>query len=252
VVMGDNRALPEFLREVCEALPAGSSIQVIAPGAPDTLRNLAARCSRAKLQALDADPTQIAREPPQSVMDADAVVILGSAAQRDTDADAAALETLVWLRHFERVSGARVRRIVTELRNLSSAMHVTATADDFLVSTEVLGLLMCQVILTPGLHAVLYDDLLTPGANDVYVRARSLYLQGQDGAFGEVMQAARGRGEIAIGLYFPSRDLAPLDLRALLEGRAEQVASSPVWLAPPRGVRVPDDAQVVVLARSSG
>jgi len=250
VVLGDNRALPEFLGEVCEALPAGSSIQVIAPGAPSALQSIASRCSRVKLQALDADPTQIAREPPASVIDADAVVILGSAAQRDTDADAVALETLVCLRHFERERGVRVRRMVTELRNLSSAMHMTAAADDFLVSTEMLGLLMCQVTLTPELHAVLYDDLLTPGANDVYLRDRSIYVSEGKGSFGDVMQVARGRSEVAIGLYFPSRSVAPLDLRSLLEGRAEQVASSPVWLGPPRDAQVPADAMIVVLSRS--
>ncbi|MBI5536895.1 MAG: hypothetical protein HY898_29515 [Deltaproteobacteria bacterium] len=251
VVLGDNRALPEFVTELANALPDKSRIKVFAPRAPVILQPTIDRITRVQVACEDADPTALARGPTREIIEADETVILGAATPGDADADAQALETLVCLRHEERKRGAKARRLITELRNLSSAMHVGGSSDDFLVSTEILGLLMGQVMVTPELYPVLHDDLLNPGGNDVFLHPRELYAGEAKSTFAQVMSAARRRREVAIGMYLPSRRAGPLDLRALHEGLAENDESSPVWLVPHRHAHVPADALIVVLGIGS-
>jgi hypothetical protein len=250
VVLGDNRALPEFVSEVSNALPENSTIVVYAPGATRILQAQMTRLTRVHLRCEDVDPTLVARDPPREVLGAETAVILGASTRRDGDADAVALETLVCLRHSERQRGTQVKRLVTELRNLSSCTHMVGTSDDFLVSTEILGLLMGQVMVTPDLHPILHDDLLNPGGNDVFLHHRELYVSDRKATFGQVMSAARRQGQVAIGLYLASRKSVTPNFRALLEGQAEELQSSPVRLVPPRHAHVPKDALIVVLARA--
>jgi ion channel POLLUX/CASTOR len=248
VVLGENRALPEFLVELDAALPERSRVEVFArPCAPG--RGLAPSAARIAIECKELDPAEAARELGSALLGADAVVVLGMSAEHDVDADSAALETLMTLRHAERSSGASVPRVLTELRNLSNASHVMATSDDFVVSSEILALLIGQLALTPDLEPVLHDDLLNPGSNDVFLRPRQAYVGDGEATFADAMAAARLRREVAIGYLVAESVTVSPDLRALVAGRAEDDEISPARLNPPRGERIPPDAQVVVIAR---
>ena len=247
-VLGDNRALPEFTEELASTLPDGSQICIVNDLDQPSFEDMAER-EHVAIAHWRVDPVDLARNPPDEIFDADAVVVLGAGATNDTAADAAALETLVCLRHAERERGRRIERLVTELRNLGSAMHVAGTQHDFVVSSEILGLLMAQLAVNPGLETALYRDILDPGGNDVFIRPRGYY--GPDGplSFAQVMRSARLRGEVAIGIYRPTAIETSPSIRRLLEGKGEGDEISPVTLVPSRDENVPEDAMVVVLAR---
>jgi hypothetical protein len=248
-VLGDNRALPEFTDELASTLPDGSHICIVNDLDQRSYEDLAER-ERVTIVHRRANPVDLARNPPDEMFDADAVVVLGAGSTNDLTADAAALETLVCLRHAERERGRRLERLVTELRNLGSAMHVAGTQHDFVVSSEILGLLMAQLAVNPGLETALYRDILDPGGNDVFIRPRAYY--GPDGplTFAQVMRSARLRGEVAIGICRATAAETSPNIRRLLEGKGESDEISPVRLVPPRDENVPGDAMVVVFARA--
>jgi ion channel POLLUX/CASTOR len=248
VVLGENRALPEFLAELDGVLSPGSEVTVFArTGAAEA--ELVVPTRNIRITREGRDPVQVARELGPALLGADVVVVLGVSAACDVDADAAALETLMTLRHAERLRGVRVPRLLTELSDFATASHVMATSDDFVVSSEILALLIGQLAITPDLEPVLHDDLLNPGCNDVFLRPRQVYVGEGEATFADVMAGARRRREVAIGLFLSDRTLVSPDLRALLTGRAEDDEITPARLNPPRSDRVPLDARVVVIAR---
>ncbi len=248
-VLGDNRSLPQFTDELASTLPDGSHIVIVNEDEEQSYAELAAR-EHVEIVHRWANPAELARTPPDDLFAADAVVVLGAGTENDLTADAAALETLVCLRHAERVAGLRIKRLVTELRSLASAMHVAGTQDDFVVSAEILGLLMAQLAINPGLEAALYKDVLDPGGNDVFIRPRSHYGLRGPLTFAQVMRSARLRGEVAIGIYRPMTGETSPDVGRLLHGIGEGDEISPVRLVPPRDENVPEDAMVVVFARA--
>ena len=251
VVLGEDRALPELLAELDGALPPGSTVRVhVAPGA--AMGDLAGRVGQIRVACAERAPSQVARELDASLLEADAVIVLGTSEERGQDADTAAFETLMTMRHAERARGARVRRRMTAIRNLATASRVLATSEDFVVSSEILALLMGQLALSPELEGVLHDDLLNPGCNDVFLHPRQTYVGDGDATFADVMAGARRRHEVAIGFYQRGVMTVSSNLRALMAGRAEDDEISPARLAPPRSERIPLDARVIVIARERG
>jgi hypothetical protein len=248
VVLGENRALPEFLVELDGVLPTGSEVQVFVE--PGTMcGDLARSAARIRITCMEREPVQVARDLGPALLGADAVVVLGMSVEHGIDADSSALEILMTLRHAERARGVRVPRVLTELLNLATASHVMATSDDFVVSSEILALLIAQLALAPDLEPVLHDDLLNPGCNDVFLRPRQVYVGEGEATFADVMAGARSRHEVAIGVLLSERMTVSPDLRSLMAGRAEDDEISPARLNPSRSELVPADARVVVIAR---
>ncbi|MCU0693812.1 MAG: hypothetical protein MUF54_20685 [Polyangiaceae bacterium] len=254
VVLGATTALPRLVHELTCTLPRNSHVRIVA-GKNDQVvtlphgNALGSTCNGTRVDVEAMDPIEVASHPPEFLFEADAVVILGATGRSDAGADAAALETLVCLRHAQRRTGRRLNRLLTALGGLKGALHVSGTSDDLLVSTELIALLMTQLAVTPDLEPVLYRDILDAGGNDVFVRPRSLYVGEGDASFGQAMRGARMRGEVAIGIFRPLEVNVSPDPRLLLEGRSEGDTMSPVQLIPEREARVEPRDAIVVLAR---
>jgi hypothetical protein len=246
VLLGFNRTLPHLVREFDEILPRGSKLRVVCGEHGDCveelLHELAPRLAHVTVECDARRPVDLARAGDAAVLDADSVVILGCADETDDNGDARALATLLWLRHTLRAQGRELRRVVTEVRDPRSAAHVRALSHDFVVSTDVVAMLLAQEALDPRVAPV-YRELLSPDGIEVFLRPALLYAPA-GATFGEVMAAARERGEVALGFY-PHAPDAPGGALA---------AACPTWLNPPRDARVPDDCatQVVVLAPPEG
>lgn len=249
VVLGDNGALPEFMAELASSLPKGSRIRLVTQHLPEGVTPTTFTAHTVELTCEQDDPVRVARNPPAFIVEADAVVVLGTATEDDLEADAVALETLVWLRHAKRKHNIHVRRVVTELRDLGSATHMEGTPDDFFVSSELVGMLMAQLTVEPRLETALYKDILDAGGNDVFVHPRSVYVGDGPATFEQVMKGARLRGEVALGLMHSTVAGTSMDLRRLVEGKAEEDDISPAELVPSRDATVAEDVQVVVLGR---
>ncbi|MFI9030799.1 hypothetical protein [Streptomyces sp. NPDC053560] len=110
--------------------------------------------------------------------------------------------TLVTLLHLRDI-GMRLGdpySIVTEMNDDANREVAQVTeADDFIVSTKVISLLLTQLTENRHLYAV-FADLFDPEGSEIYLKPAADYLvPGARANFATVIEAARRRGETAIG-----------------------------------------------------
>jgi hypothetical protein len=114
-------------------------------------------------------------------------------------ADSKTLFTLLHLRDMQERSGQDFS-IVSEMLDLRNrALAEVTHADDFIVSSRLVSLLMAQVAENPRLNAV-FDDLFDPDGSEIYLRPASDYVEpGTEVTFATIVESGRRRGEVAIG-----------------------------------------------------
>jgi voltage-gated potassium channel Kch len=168
----------------------------------------------------------------------DHVIVLCEADDRDPDiADARILLTLLHLRDIGSAAGRRFSIVSEMLDERNRELAEVARADDFIVSSRVLSLLLAQIAETPDLADV-FRDLFDADGAEIYLRDAAAYVKpGRDVSFATVQAAAQGRGELALGYRLASRT-------------SDAAAAYGVVLNPARDARVTFDAgdRIVVLA----
>ncbi|GAU70781.1 probable Syd protein [Streptomyces sp. NBRC 110611] len=114
-------------------------------------------------------------------------------------ADDRTLVTLLHLRDSAIRSGSPYS-IVTEMNSDANREIAQVTrADDFIVSTKIISLLLTQLVEDRRLYAA-FTDLFDPAGSEIYLKPSSNYLSpGTPANFATVIEAARQRGETAIG-----------------------------------------------------
>ncbi|GGX87862.1 CASTOR/POLLUX-related putative ion channel [Streptomyces hiroshimensis] len=164
------------------------------------------------------------------------VVVLSDESVPPDLADDRTLVTLLHLRDIE-VRLGDPYSIVTEMNDDSNREVAQVTkADDFIVSTKLVCLLLTQLAENPGLHEVL-ADLFDPAGSEIYLKPAPRYLRpGAQANFATVIEAARQCGETAIGYR----------LRAL----GDRPPFYGVFLNPPKAAALAlgEDDHVIVLA----
>jgi len=114
-------------------------------------------------------------------------------------ADALTLLTLLHLRDIADRHGHPFS-LVSEMldvrnRDLAEAAH----ADDFIVSDKLISLMLAQLAENPELEAV-FQDLFDPEGSELYLKPAAQYVElGRPVNFYTVVEAARRRGEVAVG-----------------------------------------------------
>ncbi len=254
LLLGYNRTLPLLIEELDEILADGSEVVVmccpIRNPVRDLLLSLESRVKHVRLTHDARRPVDLVSTEDEQLLSMDAVVVLGCEDETDDNGDASALSTLLWLRHTMLRSKKTIPRVVTEVRDVRSAAYLRAEARDLLVSSDVVAMLLAQSALQPA-SAKIYGELLSPVGHEIFLRPRSLYVGDRDATFGDVMAAARVRGEVAVGLYPVPPPTVDKPLRDMMElGELGDEHHSPVWLNPPRDAQVPagPEGYVVVLS----
>ncbi|WP_405593542.1 CASTOR/POLLUX-related putative ion channel [Streptomyces sp. NBC_01092] len=120
----------------------------------------------------------------------------------DIDPESADAHTLVTLLHLRDIAirYGSPYSIVTEMNNDANREIAQVTkADDFIVSTKIISLLLTQLVEDRHLHAV-FTDLFDPVGSEIYLKPATNYLLPETPAnFATVIEAARQQGETAIG-----------------------------------------------------
>jgi Trk K+ transport system NAD-binding subunit len=199
LILGWNDRGPTIVSLLDAYLPAGSTIHVAATRAgteiAETLRpmrNLAvttSQCdptSRAGLQALDPNRYEH-------------VMVLADDGFSGYHADSRTLVTLLHLRDMKERGGDSYG-IVSELNDDANRSLAQITrADDFVVSTKLISLLVTQIAKNQHLTEV-FAELLDPTDADIFLEPADGYIvPGAEANFATVIEAARRRGETAIG-----------------------------------------------------
>jgi voltage-gated potassium channel Kch len=128
------------------------------------------------------------------------VIVLSNSDEADPqDADAQTLITLLHLRDIRERTEAEFS-IVSEMLDVRNRHLADVTrADDFIVSDQLVGLVLAQVSENRSLNA-LFEQLFTPEGSEVYLKAAGDYVRlGQAVNFYTVVESARRRCQVAIG-----------------------------------------------------
>ncbi len=164
------------------------------------------------------------------------IIVLSDDSVDPGHADDRTLVTLLHLRDIE-VRLGDPYSIVTEINddNNREVFQVTK-ADDFIVSTKMISLLLTQLAENRQLHGV-FTQLFDPSGSEIYLRPASDYVTpGMGVNFATVIEAAKRRGQTAIGYR--------------LKRHGDQPPSYGVSLNPPKTtpLSLGADDNVIVLA----
>jgi voltage-gated potassium channel Kch len=213
LLLGWNRRAPAIIRELDRYVPAGSSVTVVAaPGTADAeLAGLRSDLAVQRVESLAADSSDRAVLDALGVEGFDHIIVLCYSDLLDAQrADARTLITLLHLRDIASRLG-RDFSIVSEMLDVRDrALAEVARADDFIVSDRLISLLIAQVAENPHLNAV-FADIFDPEGSEIYMKPAGDYVVlDQPVPYAAVVEAARRRGETAIG-YRIAAEAAAVD-----------------------------------------
>ncbi|MGW2426609.1 CASTOR/POLLUX-related putative ion channel [Streptomyces sp. NPDC001709] len=207
LLIGTNSRAPKLVKLLDSFVKPGSILDIASPRPPaqglrEGLENLTVghkRCEptrRSSLEALDLGGYGH-------------VVVLADDSISPGPADDRTLVTLLHLRDIQDRLGYPYS-IVTEMNDDANREVAQVTrADDFIVSTKVISLVLTQLTENQHLYAV-FTDLLDPEGSEIYLKPSSNYLvPGAEANFATVIEAARRRGETAIGYRLARRSDEP-------------------------------------------
>jgi len=199
LILGWNGRAPTIVAELDHYVHSGSEVTVVTPDGEvpsshfDELKNQ-------KVTSSEGDTTDRRVLDELEVSSYDHVIVLGSPDEPDPNAsDSKTLVTLLHLREIAEGSehGFSIVSEMLDVRNRELA-EVTG-ADDFIVSDHLASLMMCQVSENRELSRV-FEELISPDGSELYLKPVAEYVEpGVPLNFYTVLEAARRRGETAVG-----------------------------------------------------
>jgi voltage-gated potassium channel Kch len=239
LILGWNDRAPKIVSELDHYVRPGSEVTVVTSDAawpPSDLEVL----QNQKLSHRVGDVTERQVLDGLGVADYDHVVVLGDPDGSDANAaDAKTLVTLLHLREISERGGGRFS-IVSEMLDVRNRELAEVTgADDFIVSDHLASLMMCQVSENRDLSTV-FEGLISAEGSELYLRPATDYVKpGVPLNFYTMVEAARRRGEVAVGYRLAAETANP-------------AASYGVYLNPEKSRRITfsDDDRLIVLAES--
>jgi voltage-gated potassium channel Kch len=201
LMLGWNTRATPMVEQLDQYVPPGSRLKVVSdhPAASFDIALLKDRVGRLELDLKDADPTRRDTLEAIDLTGYDHIIVM---CPGDLDPQHADSRILVTLLHVRDISArdSHAFTLVTELsddrnRVLVQVMH----PDDFIISEKLSTLRMTQVSENRHLEGV-YNDLFDPEGSEIYLKSADEYvLPGVPVDFYTVVEAARRRGETAIG-----------------------------------------------------
>jgi hypothetical protein len=198
-MLGWNDRAPRIVAELDHYVHPGSGVTVVTPdGYPFT--SVFDELERQIVTHRAGDTTDRNLLDELEVASYDHVIVLGDPGGPDPNAtDSKTLVTLLHLREIAEQSGHRFS-IVSEMLDVRNrALAEVTGADDFIVSDHLASLMMCQVSENRELSTV-FEDLISPEGSELYLKPATDYVKpGVPLNFYTVVEAARRRGEVAVG-----------------------------------------------------
>ncbi len=202
LLLGWNWRAATIVRQLDAYVPAGSSLTVVAQHdrVEQELAALSGEVQRQTVQYLAADTTSQVVLDSLDVAGFNHVIILCYSDSLDNQrADGLTLLTLLHLRQIADEQG-HAFSIISEMMDVRNRnLAESARADDFIVSDRLISLMLAQVAENKALNQ-LFDDLLDPSGAEIFLKPAGDYVQpGVPVSFYTVVEAARQRGEVAMG-----------------------------------------------------
>jgi voltage-gated potassium channel Kch len=241
LILGWNKSGTTIIRELDNYVAPGSQVTVVADIEDEDVQAIRGKAANLKNQKLDVQQGDTADRDlldALKVDDFDHVIVLAYSLPPH-DADAKTLVTLLHLRDISERDQTPFS-IVSEMLDLRNRELARATnVDDFIVSEQLVSLMMAQFSENAELYDV-FTDIFDPEGSEIYLKPIAGYVAtGQPVTFATVVEAARQRGETAIGYRLAGQ--------ATDAGRSYGVHTNP---PKSEGVTFGESDKVVVVAES--
>jgi ion channel POLLUX/CASTOR len=210
LILGWNGRAAVISRELDGYAPQGSELLIVAdmPGIEEEIEALRGSITRHNLAFRRGDTTDRATLESLNPESYQHIVVLSYSDHLDVQkADAKTLVTLLHLRDLELKSGQNRYAIVTEMLDFRNRELAEITqVDDFIVSEKLTSLLIAQITENKDLQAV-FTDIFDSDGSEIYLKPASDYVKlGQPVSYWHIVDAARKRGEVAIGYHAATRN----------------------------------------------
>ena len=196
-----------ILRELNNYVPKGSQAMVVADPAVSAeaadaehiIKQECSQLSNQKVSFQHGDTTDRRLLESIHAADYDHVIVLSYAGLEVQEADAKTLVTLLHLRDIAERDETPFS-IVSEMLDLRNRELAEVTnVDDFIVSDHLVSLMMSQLSEDADLYAV-FTDIFDPEGSEIYMKPVRDYVElGKPVNFYTLVEAARRRGQSAIG-----------------------------------------------------
>ena len=201
LILGWNRSGTTIVHELDNYVPKGSQVTVVADiyNIDKQIRAQGGKLKNQKLVVTEGETTDRDLLNKLGVEDYDHVIVLAYSTMEPQEADAKTLVTLLHLRDMAEKDETPFS-IVSEMLDLRNRELAEATkVDDFIVSEHLVSLMMSQLSENAELFDV-FTDIFDPEGAEIYLKPMSDYVAlGEPINFFTVVEAARRRGETAIG-----------------------------------------------------
>ncbi len=207
LILGWNRSGATIIRELDSYVAKGSQVTIVSD-IEDLETQLRAEIGKLKNQKVVAQKGDIrdrALLESLEITEYDHVIVLAYNHLETQEADAITLVTLLHLRDIAEKDNTPFS-IISEMLDLRNReLAEAAKVDDFIVSEHLISLMMAQLSENPELMGV-FNDMFDPEGAEIYLKPVSHYVAtGQPVNFYTVTEAARRRGETAIGYRLMSQ-----------------------------------------------
>lgn len=207
LILGWNRSGATIVQELDNYVAKGSQVRVVADieGFKAQLGALDEKLRNQTLLAQEGQTTDRELLNALDVADYDHVIVLAYNSVEPQEADARTLVTLLHLRDMAQKDETPFS-IVSEMLDLRNRELAEVTkVDDFIVSDHLVSLMMSQISENAELFAI-FAEILDPQGAEIQLKPVEDYVTtGEPVNFYTVVEAARRRGETAIGYRLTSQ-----------------------------------------------
>lgn len=201
LLIGWNRSAATIVRELDAYVSKNSQVTVIADDnrVGDDIKTCEKNLANQKLKFVPGDTTNREQLDSLGIMEYDHVIVLAASGLEPQDADARTLVTLLHLRDIAERDETPFS-IVSEMLDLRNReLAEVAQVDDFIVSEHLVSLMLAQLSEDENLYEV-FQTIFAPIGAEIYLKPIENYVETkQSVTFYTVVEAARRRGETAIG-----------------------------------------------------
>ncbi len=202
LLVGWNRRGRTIAHELSRFVAPGSLL-TIAANTPDIEHQVGALALPSENLAVDLrliDATNRTELDSLDVPSYDHVLVLGySDLLPPQQTDARTVIALLHLRRIIEESGRRISIVSEMVDNRNRALAEVARVDDFVVGNHLVSRMLAQVAENESITQI-FDDLLDEAGSELYIRPITDYITANGPVnFYTVAEAARRRGEVAIG-----------------------------------------------------
>ncbi len=201
LILGWNRSGATIIRELDNYVAQGSQVLIVSDidDLEKQLRLEMGKLNNQKVTVQEGDIRSRDLLESLNATEYDHVIVLAYSHLEQQEADAITLITLLHLRDIAERDETPFS-IISEMLDLRNReLAEAAKVDDFIVSEHLISLMMSQLSENAELLGV-FTDMFDPEGAEIYLKPISDYIKtGQPVNFYTVTEAARRRGETAIG-----------------------------------------------------